>query len=894
MAGKSQVTAYRRADGPELLTLATSRPREGLARARVVLASRPGPLEASIAHHAAGVVLREFGDVDAAVRELRAALRAARLARAGDREADVLAALGVALVYAGRTTAGLAAFDQAGELVRGIQAARILLRRAIVLWTLGRYPGALSDLHRVLATLRPAGDVIWTGRALTARALVYLAQGHTRRAADDLTAAEQLFARTDQEIESAYLVHNRAIVAFRTGDLPVALSYLDEAARRYSALDVPLPDLHIDRCAVLLAAGLPRDALTQAEQAIGELERIRGQSTKKAELLLTAATAALATDQPQVALARAQAARRLFRAQDRERWADQAGLLVLSARFARGVASAPLLRAAAQMAGHLDQTGSEEASRAHLLAGRIALRLGRPGEARRHLGVAARSRVRGPAYSRAAGWLAEALLAEAAADPRRLLHACRRGLDLLDAHRLTLGASELRAQATAAGAELAELAQHAALRSGQPRALLRWSERWRATALAVPPVRPIDDQELAADLAAARDVASRLAQAQDRGHPVAALRQQQRRLEEAVRARVMRAPGTRTGAPGTSGVPRTPSAAGRHDLDPDALLAELDGTRLVQIVAVGTALHVLVCGDGRVRHRTAGQAAQALRATELARSGLRRLAHSGPDRRPGADSAFALLAATGRQLEQTLLGDAVGLLGDGPVVIVPPGRFHAIPWALLPSLRYRAVSVAPSAHAWLRARSARPPSRRRVVLARGPGLGTEGAEVPALAPLYDDVTVLADPDASSKRLLDALDGAWLGHIAAHGTFRADSPLFSSLRMADGPLTVYDFEQLRRAPHLLILPSCDSGRLAPAGADELLGLTSSMLPLGTAGVVASVAPLNDHAAVPLMLSLHQHLRSGQTLAGSLCMVRRQVSDDPVLLGAAWSLVALGAG
>ena len=241
---------------------------------------------------------------------------------------------------------------------------------------------------------------------------------------------------------------------------------------------------------------------------------------------------------------------------------------------------------------------------------------------------------------------------------------------------------------------------------------------------------------------------------------------------------------------------------------------------------------MLVCGDGRVRHRIAGQAAQALRATELARSGLRRLAHSGPGRGPSADSAFALLAATGRQLEQTLLGDAVHLLGDGPVVIVPPGRFHAIPWALLPSLRYRAVSVAPSAHAWLRARSARPPNRRRVVLARGPGLDTEGAEVPALAPLYDDVTVLADTDASSKRLLDALDGAWLGHIAAHGTFRADSPLFSSLRMADGPLTVYDFEQLHRAPHRLIVPSCDSGRLALAGADELLGLTSSLLPLGT--------------------------------------------------------------
>ena len=214
---------------------------------------------------------------------------------------------------------------------------------------------------------------------------------------------------------------------------------------------MPLPDLSLDRCAVLLAAGLPRDALGEAEQAIQDFERVRGQSTKKAELLLAAATAALAAEQPEVALARAQAARRLFLAQHRDRWQAQAGFLLLSARFAQGRGSAPLLRAAGQLAAELDRLGAVEAPQVHLLAGRIALRLGRPDESRRHLTAAARSRRSGPAYSRAAGWLAEALLAEAASDPRRLLHACRRGLDLLDAHRLTLGASELRAQATAAG-----------------------------------------------------------------------------------------------------------------------------------------------------------------------------------------------------------------------------------------------------------------------------------------------------------------------------------------------------------------------------------------------------------------------------------------------------------
>ena len=71
------------------------------------------------------------------------------------------------------------------------------------------------------------------------------------------------------------------------------------------------------------------------------------------------------------------------------------------------------------------------------------------------------------------------------------------------------------------------------------------------------------------------------------------------------------------------------------------------------------------------------------------------------------------------------------------------------------------------------------------------------------------------------------------------------------------MTVHDLERLRRAPFRLILPSCESGLLVPVGADELLGLASALLPLGTAGIVAQV---NDRAAAPLMLALHRRLRS----------------------------------
>ena len=66
-------------------------------------------------------------------------------------------------------------------------------------------------------------------------------------------------------------------------------------------------------------------------------------------------------------------------------------------------------------------------------------------------------------------------------------------------------------------------------------------------------------------------------------------------------------------------------------------------------------------------------------------------------------------------------------------------------------------------------------------------------------------------------MLSALDGAWLAHIAAHGNFRADNPLFSSLMLDDGPLIVHDLERLNRAPYWLVLSCCDSGVTRPPGA-----------------------------------------------------------------------------
>ncbi|MEZ0073242.1 CHAT domain-containing protein [Planotetraspora sp. GP83] len=866
-------------DPLDLLPLVFSQPKEALAGARALLAGRPTPHDASVAHHVLGLIERDFGDLTAAIAHLRRARSLARAAGSAAREADVLATLGIALIHGGRTRPGLAALDRAFSQALaqpdGVAAAQVLFRRAGALWILGRHTEALDDLRRAIPDLRRAEDTIWTARAITLRATLLLALGSVERANLDFLAAEQLWATTGQEHDKVVAVENRGRAAFRSGDLPAALGHFDEAARRYRALGTPMYVMEMERCAVLMAAGLPREALEAADAAIGRLDRTGGQPTRKAQLLLTAAQAAIAAGDPDTAVTRGQAAIRLFAGQNREWWETHARLVLCQARFASGRISARLVRDAATVAARLSELRSPDAVQACLLAGRTALALNRPADAAPYLAAAARGRFRGPAFARADGWLAQALRAEAAGRPRGVLNACRRGLDVLDEHRLTLGASELRARATAQGAELASLAQRVSLRSGSPRRFLVWSERWRATALAVPRTRSPEDRDLLRDVTAFREITVRADEARSSGAPVPALDRERRRLEREIRARTLRI--------------RAETTSGGHRFDVRALIDRLGGGALAEIVSVDGDLHVLLCGEGRVRRFRAGRAADAAAEIEHVRAGLRRLAYD------GAPGRLPLIEEGGRRLQEILLGPAVRHLGEGPVVVVPPGRLHGVPWAVLPALRDRVVSVSPSASAWLRAADLAPPpvAGPGVVLARGPGLESGGGEVPLLAALYGDAAVLENGDATASAVLKAIDGSRLAHVAAHGTFRADSPMFSSLRMDDGPLTVYEFEQLGRAPYRIILPSCDSGRLEPVGADELLGLATALLPLGTAGIVASLVPVNDEAVIPLMLALHDRLRAGSSMAEALRDARREAPGDALHQATGWSLTAIGA-
>src|SRR5262249_11338562 len=150
-----------------------------------------------------------------------------------DREADVLATLGIALVYRGRTRHGLAALSDGLAMASGLTAARVRYRRAFSFWNLGRYPEALADLEIVTRVFEQEGDTIWLVRALSIRGTVRLAIGEAAEADRDFVAAERLCAQTQQDYEMAMAIENRGLAAYRSGDVPAALSHFAEAARRY-------------------------------------------------------------------------------------------------------------------------------------------------------------------------------------------------------------------------------------------------------------------------------------------------------------------------------------------------------------------------------------------------------------------------------------------------------------------------------------------------------------------------------------------------------------------------------------------------------------------------------------------------------------------------------------
>ncbi|MGH7513372.1 MAG: tetratricopeptide repeat protein, partial [Gemmatimonadales bacterium] len=337
----------------DLLPMVFAHPQKAVTAARALLSDSPSAFDASVAYQTIGIYERDFGDAVASIATLRRARDLARRSGSAEREVDVLGTLGAALVFAGRTRQGLATLEAALSSAEGVTAAQMRHRRAAAYWTLGRYAEAMADFRMAMPIFREARDTVWLIRVLSIRGTVRLAMGEAAAADRDFAEAESLCAATGQRVDMAMAVENRGLAAYRSGDVPAALSHFDEAARLYAELDTPMYVLHIERSGLLLMAGLALDALGEADQAIAAIEQARGQPIRRAELLLSAARAALAAEDHEASAARAEEAARIFTRQRRDWWRVQAELVHCQARFASGERTGGLLREAETLAGRL-------------------------------------------------------------------------------------------------------------------------------------------------------------------------------------------------------------------------------------------------------------------------------------------------------------------------------------------------------------------------------------------------------------------------------------------------------------------------------------------------------------------------------------------------------------
>ena len=208
------------------------------------------------------------------------------------------------------------------------------------------------------------------------------------------------------------------------------------------------------------------------------------------------------------------------------------------------------------------------------------------------------------------------------------------------------------------------------------------------------------------------------------------------------------------------------------------------------------------------------------------------------------------------------------------------GVLTTVPWGLLPTLVARPVSVTASVTAALAGRSLR---HRRVLTVAGPDVPNGLEEAETIASLYPDAAVLVERAATGAAVLEAMPDGGLLHIAAHGHHEVESPLFSWVQLADGPLYGYDIAPNPALPDHVVLSSCDVGRSdddRPGG--EPLGLAAALLRSGVSTVVAGVSRIADDVAARTMLAYHQRLVAGDGPAVALAAAIAGGEGSPAAL------------
>jgi hypothetical protein len=578
------------------------------------------------------------------------------------------------------------------------------------------------------------------------------------------------------------------------------------------------------------------------------------------EALLARAEAALLAGRPADARRSALQARTRFGRRKNRRWWALAELVSLRADYASTPAQPYLLRRLRSIAVRLADLGlGEDARVAGLLAARCSAALGRAAEANELLRGYGRIRRGDRLDTRVLCRLTRAEVAATAGEFEAADRQLTAGLAELHRYRATFGCLDLQTGAAVHGRDLAAAGLRRALRDGRAAAIFRWSERSRAQALLLTPVRPPKDPETASTLEQLRQLRLSVREAERSGQPTASLRAQCAVLETRIRHRSW----TVAGAGGAAELASVQTVAGA-----------LGDTAMVVYLRDGVTLLALTLVDGSARLVRLGSASAAEEAVRRLRADL--------DARAGRALPGRLAAAIGasigrdaRALSDAVLTAVLPIVGNRDVVVVPTGGLLTAPWSVLPGCSGRAVTVAASATSWYAARS-RDSARAQasasgtapVALVAGPGNDRAEIEVRRIADFYPGAVVLTGTAATAGATAAALDGAILAHVAAHGRHQAENPLFSALELVDGPLMGYDLQQLATPPQVAVLSTCDLGLSDVRPGDESIGMSTALIAAGTVTVIASVSRVADDVAMHVMTALHRHMTAGARPAAAL--------------------------
>ena len=184
------------------------------------------------------------------------------------------------------------------------------------------------------------------------------------------------------------------------------------------------------------------------------------------------------------------------------------------------------------------------------------------------------------------------------------------------------------------------------------------------------------------------------------------------------------------------------------------------------------------------------------------------------------------------------------------------------------------VSYAPSATVLTlcQQRTVKDPTRALIAGVADTLIPAASAEVQSVARGLSErgiqTETLTDDDVTLEAIQAHAPGCDLLHLACHGLFRADNPIFSALKLNDGWLTAADAMQLDLKDALVTLSACESGRSTVVPGDEVIGLPRAFLGAGAATVVVSLWLVQDEAAITLMTHWYNRLSEGMGRAAAL--------------------------